>query len=175
MASDWYCAADLKGLPGLPKSDRNIRLRASKDNWLSQKRSFGKGLEFHISSLPQKTQQYLAKKAAESIVKSIKAPVRSALELTVKMDRQETVMNQKIEQAREIGLAQFNGLSEIKQNRAQAKLLVLESYAAYIQPYIEINKETIGLNKFVEEFNARELEFSDWIYTSVKKLSYAFK
>lgn len=58
----WVVVADLVGAPGMPSDRRNVRLRAQREGWQTRKRTVGKGYEFHISSLPQETQQYLKEK-----------------------------------------------------------------------------------------------------------------
>ncbi|MBF0154547.1 MAG: transposase, partial [Magnetococcales bacterium] len=56
----WYSAQELAGLPGLPGSERNVREMAQREGWQSRKKTVGKGLEYHRSSLPPETQQALA-------------------------------------------------------------------------------------------------------------------
>jgi transposase InsO family protein len=59
---EWLSISEMIGLPGLPSSKRGINKKANKDNWRSRPRTArGGGLEYHISSLPAETQQYLAK------------------------------------------------------------------------------------------------------------------
>lgn len=59
MNNEWFSAAQLAGLPGLPKNERNIRMLAERNDWQSRKRATGKGLEYHLSSLPEETQRAL--------------------------------------------------------------------------------------------------------------------
>ena len=56
---EWFTAKELAGVAGMPSSDRNIRLIASRKHWELRKRSHGKGYEYHISSLPEITQASL--------------------------------------------------------------------------------------------------------------------
>ncbi|WP_460883451.1 DNA-binding protein, partial [Pseudaeromonas pectinilytica] len=58
----WFTAQELAGLPGLPASDRVIRIRAKKENWTSRPKNEGKGIEFHISSFSPATQAALLRK-----------------------------------------------------------------------------------------------------------------
>ena len=50
----WYTAQELSlaRLPDLPETVSAIIRRAKKAVWQFQNRAFGKGLEYHISSLP---------------------------------------------------------------------------------------------------------------------------
>ncbi|MCA1972082.1 MAG: Mu transposase C-terminal domain-containing protein [Caenispirillum sp.] len=52
---EWYTAAELAALalPGLPASERGMRMRADRDGWLYRERQGrGGGREFHVSGLP---------------------------------------------------------------------------------------------------------------------------
>lgn len=62
--SEWFTAAELVGLPGLPGTDRGVRKAAARDEWRAQKRAAGKGQEYHISSLPPEAAAALVKKHA---------------------------------------------------------------------------------------------------------------
>lgn len=57
----WLSAQELAGLPGLPGTDRRVRAKADKEKWESRQKKTGKGLEYHIHSLPLVTQQELTK------------------------------------------------------------------------------------------------------------------
>lgn len=59
---EWYSAGELTGLPGLPSTDRRVRSTAERDTWKSRKRQRGKGLEYHLSSLPPIAQAALLKR-----------------------------------------------------------------------------------------------------------------
>jgi len=175
MAKEWFTALDISDLAGTPNNARNIRLKATKEGWEKRKCSVGKSYEYHISSLPQVTQQYLAKQAAEILANAEQAPARSARKLAVELDRQEDITNKQKQESREQGLMRFNGLPEKQQNRAQAKLLILQSYAAYIEPHKAVGKEVEGLLQFVSDYKSKNLELPEWIYNAVKTISKQFK
>ena len=59
MAKVWYSAAELAGLPGMPKTERAVLLRGRKLDWNNQPKTKGKGIEFNINSLPAETIQHL--------------------------------------------------------------------------------------------------------------------
>ena len=59
--------------------------------------------------------------------------------------------------------------------RAEAKLLILKAYEAYIVPHKLVDKEVEGLKQFVVEYKSRTLELPEWIYRTVKTLSKNFK
>lgn len=52
----WFPAADLAGLPGIPGTERGIHLRAEREGWNRRDRAHGKGWEYSFSSLPAPTQ-----------------------------------------------------------------------------------------------------------------------
>ncbi len=60
---EWYTAAELMGLPGLPGSERRIRDRAQKDAWTSrQRQGKGGGLEYHLCSFPDAARNELVRR-----------------------------------------------------------------------------------------------------------------
>ncbi len=64
----WYSASELKGLPGLPQTERAIQLRAQRENWKHQPRpGKGGGKEYALKSLPQITQDHLIQLAIAQV------------------------------------------------------------------------------------------------------------
>ncbi|HJW81990.1 MAG TPA: transposase domain-containing protein [Acidiferrobacterales bacterium] len=60
---EWFSAAELAGLPGMPGTERAIQISAKKNGWQSRPRAGrGGGREYHISALPPNTQAALLKK-----------------------------------------------------------------------------------------------------------------
>lgn len=51
----WYTAAELAGMPGLPVTPSGIVRRARIDGWETRRRPFGKGLEYRIIAVPAAT------------------------------------------------------------------------------------------------------------------------
>jgi putative transposase len=76
MSRAWFTAQELAGLPMLPGTVRNINRTAKRDHWKSRKRATGKGFEYHVSNLPEKTQNYLIAQAARSVVEADPAPAQ---------------------------------------------------------------------------------------------------
>jgi hypothetical protein len=56
---EWFATSDLAGLPGLPGTRQGVLQAAKRQQWKSRRRWKGKGLEYHISSLPLKTRAAL--------------------------------------------------------------------------------------------------------------------
>lgn len=175
MSKDWFSAAELLAMPGMPGSVQGVRYKAANANWLSRKRPTGKGNEYHINSLPLETRQHVAKQAALAIAQADTDVARSARQVASEMERKELVTAQQVKEIKESGTARFNGLSEKAQRRVQAKVLILQTYQAYIAPYRVARQEQKGLNTFVSEFNQRQLELPEWVYGQIKKLSKNFK
>lgn len=69
MAAQWFTPSQLAALslPGLPKTDRAIQLRARRENWAGRKRAArGGGFEYPVSSLPPEAQAALIGKALKA-------------------------------------------------------------------------------------------------------------
>lgn len=77
MNQEWFSTAELAGLPGISKYQRGVRLVADREKWQSRPRSKGKGLEYHLSSLPMETQAALLKQHAPSQIAVIPAAEES--------------------------------------------------------------------------------------------------
>lgn len=56
----WFNSKEIAGLPGVPGTQQNVKLKARRENWEKQKRSgLGGGNEYNINSLPKVTQKAL--------------------------------------------------------------------------------------------------------------------
>ena len=84
----WFTPQQLVGLPGMPTTDRGIRMQNQKNLLVSRNKLRGKGLEYALSSLPAETQEYLVSKyqAASFEVARIEAKKEQALAVKVKVD-----------------------------------------------------------------------------------------
>ena len=68
-----YSAEELAQMdvPGLPGTSRNIRERAKKEGWLSQKRKgIGGGCEYALESLPEEAQKAIREKVYQAVLAS---------------------------------------------------------------------------------------------------------
>lgn len=61
-SKDWYSCSELAGLPGVPRTRPGVRRIGVRLGWKSRITSArgGKRVEFHVSSLPDKTQELLS-------------------------------------------------------------------------------------------------------------------
>ena len=66
----YYSAAELaaRQLPGLPTTERGIRLAADREGWAARRKSKGKGNEYALSSLPLPAQNELKQHQAKSLL-----------------------------------------------------------------------------------------------------------
>lgn len=72
-AAGWFSAQDLAGLPGLPTTDRGVKIAAQKFLWPARSKERGKGCEYSHVALPQATRDYLAG-LAHDLVASLPGP-----------------------------------------------------------------------------------------------------
>ncbi len=68
---DWYSAQDLAGMPGMPGTDRGVRIAADRAGWTSRKRHAGKGLEYAFGDLPAETRRALQAQQLELAITSV--------------------------------------------------------------------------------------------------------
>ena len=66
---EWYSAQELTGAVSMPSTVQALSRKAKSENWRSRKREArGGGKEYHLSSLPAKTQTALRISAAKRAV-----------------------------------------------------------------------------------------------------------
>ena len=162
---EWYSAKELSGLPGLPKSDRNIRIKAERQNWLSQPKVVGKGFEYHIDSLPIETQGFL--KAQQ--IKKAATPIQKQMQVRVEADTEQE--REKKIKIKAQNMQQFLCLSEDKQSKAYARQQVIEAYIAFIQPYIDAKNTTQGLSAFIQAYNNKSILNDADAHSAVPKIA----
>ncbi|WP_127957575.1 DNA-binding protein [Serratia microhaemolytica] len=61
MKNEWFAAKELIGLKGMPSSPQGVNQMARREGWVSRRRKGvqGRGVEYHINSLPSDTQVVL--------------------------------------------------------------------------------------------------------------------
>jgi len=74
---NWFTTQELAGLPYLPGTAQNVRVKAKQENWPSRKRTGSKAMEYPFSCLPQATQAALLKKAVAQVTGAGSASVLS--------------------------------------------------------------------------------------------------
>lgn len=79
MTKEWFTAAELAKLPGMPSTPQNVTLRAKRDSWqFRQRKAVGGGREFHFDSLPIETQAAILA-LLKGDVKAASKPVKRSL------------------------------------------------------------------------------------------------
>ncbi len=170
MSDYWFTAQAISELPNMPKNARNIRLKATKENWEKRKCSTGKGFEYHISSLPQETQQFLMAQAeSEAVIAASKESPEFLAGKAIAEKRQQDRIFSEDEKARirQQGTAELMQLTGKARLRAEVKLCILAAYDTYLIPFIAQNKKVAGERLFAEQYNAKELSFDQATYDVV--------
>ncbi|MHB9021336.1 MAG: transposase [Halothiobacillus sp.] len=142
--SEWFSAAELAGVIGLPSTDRQIRNRAVDEGWKSRKHTGrGGGLDYHISSLPQATQMALLTQKIDALPAEIKSqkPTRLAkiVDMAQATARQARVMLARVQVCRLLDAAMASGMSlhhacqmfavELRSGMADQRLMMLAAEA----------------------------------------------
>lgn len=78
MKERWFTPQDLAGLPGMPGTERAVRMRAEKNLHAVRAKARGKGIEIKLSSLPFETQQYLIDRDSRALAKQIDLPLEQS-------------------------------------------------------------------------------------------------
>lgn len=79
MTKEWFTAAELAKLPGMPSTPQNVNLRAKRDGWeIRQRKAKGGGREYHFDSLPLATQTAILARLRGDIAE-ISKPVKHTL------------------------------------------------------------------------------------------------
>lgn len=110
---EWATPQELAGKPGLPATERGVRMMASREGWVSRKREKGKGVEYAISSLPDLTQAHLAREHAR---KELSA-ARQAAQISLRRAMVDVAQDIAVE-----GLKKAAGLSGKPAARMQARM-----------------------------------------------------
>jgi transposase InsO family protein len=167
MNKEWFTAQELIDLPGLPTTPYGVRKKADNEGWKSQKRAQGKGLEYHLSSLPLEAKQALAKLEVAAIAGS-DSPAAKAGRAMAQLAAPGPDLA-----ARAQGMKQLITMAPHKRERAEVRALIVQARARFCAPYIEVRQLVKGEQAFVAAYNRRELELPAEVYDQVKTVSVA--
>lgn len=78
---EWFTIKDLAGLPGMRRSEWGCITMLKKNLAVTRPKVRGKGLEYHIDSLPAETRAYLAEQELVAVAAQISEPTRATLAL----------------------------------------------------------------------------------------------
>lgn len=162
---EWYSSSELAGLPGLPNTDRAIRIRADKCAWKSQPKAKGKGLEYHITSLPAETQAHLTQSTPQTAAELVVAEVSASIK------REEQRLADKKRVVAEKSLTELAALPPEKRLIAEAKLAIIAALNAYLSAFKEVRKTVAATALFCEQYNNKQLSVDNWVYENINQIS----
>lgn len=158
---EWFSTSELAGLPGLPKTERAILLKAEKNSWKSQPKSKGKGNEFHFSCLPVETQQHLSIGATCHVSREI--------ESLAERERDSRTAKKTAKALNELSVVLQ--LPESRQKLAQAKVVILKAMQNFVACHQKAKKKLDTENAFISKYNRHELDLGRWVYDEVQSVS----
>lgn len=168
MRKEWYSSTELAGLPGLPKTDRAIRIRAEKQQWQSRAKTQGKGLEYHIGCLPNETRQHLNEES------QLPTPTELVVaDINASLEREAQAIAQKKRRIAEEQLAELAALEEEKRNLVHAKLSIIAASTAFISAFKNQRKQVVALEMFCQKYKeqAGVLNIPAWVYALIESVT----
>ncbi len=150
---EWYGVAEIVGVDGAPSTEPGVRFKAKSEAWMSRSRSGrGGGLEYHISSLPEKTRTAL-------ILKSGKVEIQGTLYNIAKKGEE-----QDLSYSRQALWMNFEQLTSAQKKKAGRRLQCVQAVVSLYDTGMKIN----------DCFDAVAAEFELSMGT-VKRLYYTVK
>ena len=161
--SEWLTSIKLAGLPGLPATDRAIRIRANKEQWKSRPRAVGKGSEYHISSLPAETRRYLAEQAVALQGQTVTDHAAGGKAMAKLLAREVPVKPDAGRKLLTLGAA--------ARKKVDARLLILQAADLFLAPYQACQQGEVGRGAFIEAYRTRSLSLPVSVYEQQKPFS----
>ncbi|MGL5216978.1 MAG: DNA-binding protein [Aeromonas hydrophila] len=159
----WYTAQALAGLAGMPAYPDGVRKKAEREEWQSRKREKGKGVEYHISSLPIETRRYLAERAVAEQGQAVTDHAAGGKAMAKLLAREVPV---KPEAGRKLLT-----LGEGARQKVDARLLILQAADIFLTPYQACQQGEVGRRAFIEAYRARSLSLPVSVYDRQKPFS----
>ncbi|EOX1534542.1 DNA-binding protein [Vibrio cholerae] len=164
MNKEWYTSTELAGLPGLPSTDRNVRIKAEKENWEKRPREIGKGFEYHIRSFPMETIAHLSRDFLQQKSEGELAAEKLVAELAAK----EQAKKRHVLNASQGAMRLLNTLKAEDRALAKARLTIVEVRTVFLRQFDLVSH---GHREFVENYNQRKLVLEPEVYETVKSIS----
>ncbi|KGJ86412.1 DDE-type integrase/transposase/recombinase [Colwellia psychrerythraea] len=170
MTKEWFNLSEITSFSGTHSTVQGNRKLANREAWQKRKCQIGKGYEYHIDSLPQETQAYLAAQAESAAV--VEASQASPEFLAGKAIAQKRVEAKaldakQLDRIKQQGAAELMQLTGKARLRADVKLCILAAYDTYLIPFIRQNQKVAGERLFAEQFNEHALGFDHSTYEVV--------
>jgi putative transposase len=131
---EWFSAQELAGLPGMPGTDRGVRMMfqsVQKNLGASRTKVRGKGLEYAIKILPAETQAHLEAQAFAAVLADLPAELPAPAPVTPKAAPagQLVVQTQTSRALATPDAVAFDGSTEADRDQARAITVVLRKVA----------------------------------------------
>ncbi|MDA8483623.1 Mu transposase C-terminal domain-containing protein [Pseudomonas resinovorans] len=137
----WFTAQELAGLPGIPGTDRNVRLMAEREGWEGQRRLGSKAVEYSFSFLPAETQAALLARLVQqeepqpapqpTAPHKLISPQRDGISVSRLNDSQREVMTSRVAIIREI-----ERMSQVVSQQRAIMTLVGLAREGQLSPYL---------------------------------------
>ncbi|MDH5785362.1 MAG: Mu transposase C-terminal domain-containing protein [Chromatiales bacterium] len=168
---EWHSAAELAGLPGMPKHSRSVNLMGERGELERRKRSVGKGWEYHINTLPTATRAALAAQAINT-QRATTGEDAAAGALAGRQLAMRRRIDEKVNQReREAGLAAATALNRGQRSSMDARLCVLAMLDEYSAKSQLITTDAI--DSFCELYNSGGIQTEEWLLNIIPSVSYA--
>nr|WP_086940031.1 DNA-binding protein [Thaumasiovibrio occultus] len=166
MTKQWFTVRELVGLPDMPQTPQGLRKLATRNEWKKQRKSSGKGWEYHLSCLPEQTRAHLSalSTSSEQAKQEAKRALYQSAQSKGNDEPADTITKQ-----REMML--FNNAPKEQQKIVLAKIEVLNAREAYLDTFKSAKRVSEAERQFVERYNRQELPFAKQIYLQVPKIS----
>lgn len=162
---EWYSAAELTKIQGLPNTKPGIIKMATREQWkLQERKGKGGGYEYHISSLPAPTQKSLRISHAKLSASYAKG-AQTAEELKAAELQREKERLQRLDQ----GLRDYMKLRGKARDRSDAKQEIVIAFEDFCRE-AELNGTT-ARKAFTQAYVAGEIQLPEWVHAKHKTFS----
>lgn len=159
----WFTAQELAGLPGLPTTDRNVRLMAKREGWEGQGRLGSKAVEYSLAVLPAEAQAALlarlvSDEAAQAApIETQNIVLRDAVSASRLTDDQRGVMTARVAIIREI-----ERLSQMVSQQRAIMTLVGLARDGQLSPYL-LGRVQIANDRLSDDRTLSERTLKRWL------------
>ncbi|MDX7717361.1 DNA-binding protein [Aeromonas caviae] len=161
--STWFTAQGLAGLIGIPAYPDGVRKKAEREEWQSRKREKGKGVEYHISSLPAETRRYLAEQAVAQQGQAVTDHAAGGKAMAKLLAREVPVKPDAGRKLLTLGAA--------ARKKVDVRLLILQAADIFLTPYQACQQGEVGRRAFIEAYRTRSLSLPASVYEQQKPFS----